>query len=270
MNATIKQWMLSCFATSAFIVLHAGCFNSSTNPLESQTSAFEISDIKNIVWTLQAVEKAGRVANIPVTFHLIYNEERFFGDDGCNSFGGRYEARNDSIFPDDIIQTEKACANATFPIQHLAEPYRMQIAKNELRLFAKDAIYTYKSDVTDSITNNPLIKTWILSAATDPEFADIQRQQLIPTLLFDESRGFKLAWYCASGNTFGCDEIFGIFGVGAGGKILFYPTGWQQHAPGSEFMQRILSASSYSFAEETLLLFNESTGAMFEFKAVRK
>ncbi len=270
MNATIKHWMLPSFAASVFIVLHAGCFNSSTNPLESQASEVEIAAIKNIVWTLAAFEKAGRVANLAVTFHLIYNEEQFLGDDGCNSFGGKYAARNDSIFPGDIIQTEKACANATFPIQHLAEPYRLHIAKNELRLFAKDAIYTYKSDVTASITNSPLIKTWILSAATDPEFADIQKQQLIPTLLFDENRGFKIAWYCASGNIFGCDEIFGIFGVGAGGKILFYPTGWQQHAPGSDFMQRILSSSSYSFTGDKLLLFNESTGARYEFKAVQR
>jgi hypothetical protein len=93
---------------------------------------------------------------------------------------------------------------------------------------------------------------------------------LIPTLLFEENRGFKIAWYCAPGNAFGCDGIFGIFGVGAGGKILFYQLGWRQHAPGSEFMHRILRSSSYSVVEDALSLFNASTGAKYEFKAVQK
>lgn len=277
MNASIKYWILSYLAIPSFILLHSGCDNNATNPIESQTSELQISDVKNIVWTLAAFEKAGQDADISAfpPFHLIFDETQFFGDDGCNHFRAMYEARTDSVFPGDISQTLRLCIRATFPLQHLTEPYRIHITKSELRIFVDDAVYTYKSDVTDSIKNSPLIGNWQLSSSTDPEFAEIQTEQLIPKLSFDENREFKIIWSCASDNPFGCDEISGIFGIGAHGKILFYPIGWQHHQPGIDFMLRILNSSFYWFEPDprkggTLTFFNESDGVNFEFRSISR
>lgn len=265
MNGNIRQLIFSLLALLAFIVLPSGCDDSSTNPCDIQSPTFRasgISDIIKIVWTLN------KSAYEP--FYLVYDEDRFFGYDGCNWFGGVYEARNDSIFPREVAQTERACNVSTFSIQHLAEPYRIEITQNELRIVAQRGTFTYKSDVTDSIENSPLIRDWMLTASTDPEFAEIHAQQLIPLLSLDGNRGFRIAWYCVPDNTFGCDEIFGIFGIGAGGKIIFYKTGWRNHAQGLDFMERILNSSSYSVEADTLTLVNESNGTSFEFSAISR
>lgn len=261
MSTTLNRLFLSSCTLMFCIALLSGCINNSTNPIELQPSDFEISDIKNIIWTL---DKSGYEP-----FRLIFNEDQFLGYDGCNWFGSRFEARNDSIFPEGVVQTLRLCDVKSYSVQHLTEPYRLSIAKNELYILAGNTIHTYKSDIIDSVVNSPLLNTWQLSASTDPEFAELQQQQLLPILSFNEERRFKIAWYCTPENIFGCDEIFGIFGIGANSKIFFYRTGWQNHAQGLDFMERILSASSYRIEtnnghNETLTLFHKN-GIKYEF-----
>jgi hypothetical protein len=266
MNGNIKHWILSSFALPAFILLNCGCDDSSMNPSDIQ---LDILKIKNIIWIL---DRSGYEP-----FRLIFNEEQFFGYDGCNWFGAFYETRNDSIFPiRGVAQTERFCDKVkTFPVQHLAVPLLLRISKNELRIFGRDGIFSYKSDATDSIENSPILRNWILTASTDPEFAEIQEQQLIPSLSFNENRGFKIAWYCVPNNIFGCDEIFGVFGIGAGNKIFFYKSGWQNHAPGLDFAERILNSSSYSVEADTLkaaslTLVNKSSRTSYKFSAISR
>lgn len=265
MNANSKHWILSFLVVLTLILLYTSCSDNSTNPNHIQhpdTQTLNISDIKNIIWIRNETGYE--------PFYLIYDEGRFFGYDGCNWYGGLYETRNDSIFPADVSHTERACNVNTLSIQHLIEPYRIEITKNKLLIFAMQTTFTYKSDVTDSIENSPLIRNWILTASTDPEFDEIQSQQLTPVLSFDDNRGFKIAWYCVPDNKFGCDEIFGIFGIGPGSKILFYKTGWHNHAQGLDFMNRILNSSYYSVNTDTLILFNENSSTRFEFEAINK
>ena len=266
MNPSINHSALRHVTLLTLVVPYLSCSHPSTNPSDSRPLLSGISDITNIIWTL---DESGYAP-----FHLIYSLGHFFGDDGCNRFGGAYEARNDSVFPTDVAQTQQLCSVNAFPLQYLAEPYRIHITRSGLRIFTQEGIFTYRTDVADDIEDSPLIQCWVLAASTDPAFAEIQTSQPTPTLLFDRNRGFRLAWSRADINSLGYDEVFGIFGTGAGNRILFYKTGWRRYAQRYDLMERILNSSSYSVNPDTLkapvlILLNESYGSRFEFKTIK-
>ena len=271
MNTIIRHGILYLLTLSA-LLFHYSC-KKSMNPLGTiypgdmaLEDSINVRDIHNIIWTL---DKSGYEP-----FHLIFKEDHFLGDDGCNRFGGRYSAKNDSIFPRDVVQTEMACNVTTYSIQHLTEPFRIQISKNRLDIFAQHNTLTYKSDHANDLVRSPLLGNWSLTFSTDPEFENIQTQLLTPTLLLQKNRGFKIAWYCNTDNIFGCDEIFGLFGTGDNNKILFYPTGWKNHSAGLDFMYRILNSSFYSVETvpefTSLKLFNEEENTEYKFHIITK
>lgn len=203
---------------------------------------------------------------------MIFNEAGFFGYDGCNWFGGRFTAQNDSIFPADVAQTERGCNNRTFQVDHLARPFRIFITRSELHILAESTLLKFRSGFTESIESSPLPRDWVLHGSNDPEFGDIQAQQLIPTLSFDQDRGFRISWYCVPENLLECNEISGIFGIGTDG-IQFYVSGWKGQNLGNDFMERILNASSYKVETDpskpdALTLYNSSSKTDYQFSKV--
>lgn len=267
----------------AGLIILTGCENSPRNPMESQTNNPElqrgIADINNIVWTLASVEEDGNQVDISwyPPFRLLFDDTQFHGDDGCNWFNGPYEARNDSVYPGNIAQTLRLCIRASFSISHLTKPYRIEIDKNDLHIYAGSGAFHYRSAASDSVRNSELtsLKNFRLNESTDPEYPAIQSQLTIPTLIFDDDRTFKLTWYGSDNDSlFESNQLSGIFGLGEDGTVLFYQMEGSYTGPGSiaeNFMQRILESSSYVIEKHEpkgakLILFNENNGARFEFE----
>ncbi len=268
-----KSTLVVSTVLSALFMIIAGC--ESTNSLESPASQTEaaIADIRNIVWTLNRAHKNNEdidLRHLP-PFRLLFNDSLFFGDDGCNLYGGRYVSNNDSIFPHDLGQTERLCLQATFPVDHLAEPFRLEIAPARLRVKRSNDVYTYESDFTLKIADTPIIGNWILESSTDADFSEIERQQLIPMLSFTSNREFKIVWFCQPDNIFDCNELSGIFGIGRAGRILFYRGGSKvSGSQGLAFMGRILDSSVFTIAPDVsnggrLTLVNEGNNTNFKF-----
>lgn len=280
MSTNSKYLLALGFILPAVLSLYPSCSGTTiTEPSERQTILESISDSENIIWQLFTVEKSGRPVDISTfpPFHLIFGESQFFGDDGCNLFGAPYRAQEDSIFPGKLSQTLRLCDQATLPVEYLAEPFRIRFSENEMRIFSNGGIYTYRSGFTSDVQGSALLGNWQLNSSTDADFEDIQKRQLIPVLSFDAKRQFNIIWYCVEDNPFGCDKIGGIFGIGAGGKILFYERESAHHGEesGANFMQRILNSTSYEVAPNSrkgavLTLFNHDNGTSFEFVAIRK
>lgn len=269
MRTTLRHFRPAGILVVASTMILTACEDRSINQTDIRLSSvsleISISDINNIIWTMNGSGYE--------PFKLIFNEARFFGYDGCNWFGGRFTAENDSIFPTDVGQTERGCNTKTFPVFHLAYPFRMAIGQNELNIFAKNnTILILRSNYTESIEGSLLLGNWILTASNDPELDEIQAQQLIPTLILAQNRAFRLTWYCVPENILGCDEFSGIFGISAGKGIQFYNTAWHGQSPGSTFMERILNTSNYivetpASEPASLTLFNSHTNKSYEFTA---
>ena len=138
----------------AFILLRlsvilAGCALDPTN--SKYDLLFQITDVVNVIWTLESQDIGGQEVDLStyLPFHLVFGAGEFFGDDGCNSYGARYEVKSDRIIPGDFAMTDQLCNVESFPTQHLVEPYRLRIHKNELKIFVDKSTYVYRSDLTD-------------------------------------------------------------------------------------------------------------------------
>jgi hypothetical protein len=189
-------------------------------------------------------------------FNLIFAESQFFGDDGCNSFGAKYEIKDGVIVPKDFVMTAQICPVQNLPLAHLVESFRIRIRGAELRISALNSDYVYKTEFSNRIDDSPLLaREWKLAASNDPEFADINTPKLRPVLQFDGERTFKIAWNCDQDNVFGCSEIPGLFGVGDAKRIQFYRKGGQVSGTrGLDLVERILGSSSYDFEDNSLTL----------------
>ncbi len=279
MNRHIKHCLSSVLTVFLLNILTYGCSDWATSPSKTETGEIPVSEVNNIVWTLAKAQEKGSdvdISRLPA-FHLIFDENQFFGDDGCNWFGAQYEMKNDSIYPEALSETWRLCIRASFSVQHLTEPFQVSISGSGLQIKRAQSVYTYKSEVRDSIENSGLVGGWQLHDSTDPEFADIQTQGLIPTLSFDENRTFEIVWYCVDESSFGCDQIGGIFGVGKNGAVLFYQREGAYHGEGAGegFMQRILGSNSFEIdpgvqKAAVLKLVNEANNATYEFSAIRR
>lgn len=223
---------------------------------------YEISDIKNIVWTLESFEIGGQTIDLSsyAPFHLVYDDSLFFGDDGCNKYGGIYNTNGDTALIVDAWITDMACDNVnSFSWEHLTEPYRYQIqfANSELMLSNNDSIYTYISNFLEDVDSLLIDKSWSLTS------------NVLVTLVFDETRAFEAEYNCNDSDSVGCGTIGGIYGIGDSNTILFYDT--NSGGSGIEwnnYLKRILSSSSYIIEDSLLILSNKSDNTTFEFSVM--
>ena len=224
--------------------------------------SYEISDIKNIVWTLESFKIGGQTIDLSsyAPFHLVYDDSLFLGDDGCNRYGGIYYTNGDTVLPVDAWITEIACTNInSFSWQYLTESYRYQIqfTNSELMLYKSDSIYTYRSNFLEDVESLLIDKSWSLTS------------NVLVTLVFDETRAFETEYDCNDSDNVGCGRIGGIYGIGDSNTILFYET--NSGGSGVEwnsYLKRILSSSSYGIEDSLLILSNESDNMTFEFSVV--
>lgn len=222
----------------------------------------------NIVWTVESYEIDGNAQNISSyePFHLVYGDSLFFGDDGCNTYGGLYEVHEDSVFPGDWWMTLLFCDVVSFPVEHLTEAYRydIQIDRRELIISAGDSVYIYRSNFLNEIDSLFPHKEWVLKSSSDFEFEQILGEGVRIVLRLDENRGFEAEWVCARDpDNYGCGEIQGLFGIGDKRSIRFYRTGARgTGTEWSRYLTRILKSSYYEASDSTLTL---SDSALFEF-----
>ena len=236
------------------------CEKNITKLIDTDNS-YKISDIKNIVWTLESYEITGQSIDLSsyAPFHLVYDDSIFFGDDGCNQYGGIYETNDNSVIPVDFWITEIACNNInTFSWLHLTEPYRYDILfeNSEMMFYQSDSRYTYRSNFLEDVDSLLIDKTWSL------------KSNVLVKLVFDKTRVFEAKYDCDNVNNFGCGIIGGIYGIGTGHTILFYETnssgsGTKWH----DYLKKLLSSSSYGIIDSILILSNESDSTTFEFTA---
>ena len=218
-----------------------------------------MSDIENIVWTLESLEIGVQPIDLSsyAPFHLIYGDSSFSGDDGCNRYGGIYHTKCDTVVPARVTATEMACSNInSFSWQHLTAPYRYQIllVNGELMLHRSDSIYTYRSGFLEDVDSSLVDKSWSLTS------------NVLVTLALDDNRGFQAGYDCDDSDNAGCGTIGGIYGIGDNNTILFYKTrsggsGLQWY----RYLMRILSSSSYSIEDDLLIFSNEGDSVTFEF-----
>lgn len=275
-NTRLRTFLggLACTVAVAAL-LFGGCERNTNNLAPWELAGLRDGDINNIIWKLSEINRDGRPVDMSIypPFHLIFSEASFFGDDGCNLYGGLYTVRGDSIYPADVAQTLRLCIRATVAIDHLVEPFRRFLTTDAMHIFASDGRYSYTTDFGEEVVNSPLVGGWILVDATDPEFADIEQRSLIPTLQLKANREFKLVWDCGPDNIFGCNEIAGIFGIGNAGKMMLYQRGSQNNDAGLQFMHRMLAAETYSLVPETpkgatLSLRSVYNGYRYDFRAI--
>ena len=241
-----------------FIMFTISCEKNITKLINTDDS-YKIADIKNFVWTLESYEINGQLIDLSSyePFHLVYDDSLFFGDDGCNQYGGIYETNGNSVIPADFWITEIACTNInTFTWLHLTKPYRYDILfeNSEMMLYQSNSRYTYRSNFLENADSLLIDKTWSLKS-----------NELVK-LAFDKTRVFEAKYDCDNMNNSGCGIVGGIYGIGAAHTILFYETnssgsGIKWHA----YLKKLLSSSSYSIKDSLLILSNESDSTTFEF-----
>lgn len=268
MKTILRNCLATVFIASLYAAINFSCAHDST-PLDTQSSEYAVTEIRNIIWKLSAAEQNGRTIDIPrlSPFHLIFRDTTFLGDDGCNSYGADFVARNDTIFPSNLVQTLKLCNIATVSLEHLAAPFRLLILQGKLRILTSDGVYTYTSEVTDAVADSVLVeKQWAMTNSTDPDFSEIQAQELRPVLTFTANKMFEVRWLCVPENIFGCNAIRGIFGTGPGGMIRLYEGGSEvSGVQGYDLMQRLLGATSYVAGADSLVLRNKAADMRYEF-----
>lgn len=253
MNFTKKE--IICILLILFTISCNKIITESGNVDES----YEISDIKKIVWTLEFFEIGGQTIDLSsyAPFHLVYDDSLFFGDDGCNKYGGIYYTNGDTVLPVNTWITEIACSNInSFSWEYLTELYRYQIqfTNSQLMLYKSDSIYTYRSNFLEDVDGLLIDKSWSLTS------------NMLVTLVFDETRTFEAEYDCNDSDNVGCGTIGGIYGMGDSNTILFYETnGSGSGVEWHNYLKRILSSSSYRIEDSLLILSNESDSATFEF-----
>jgi len=141
-----------CYLAPIFLglsVILAGCALDPTN--SKYDLLFQITDVVNVIWTLESQDIDGQEVDLSAyePFHLVFFAGEFFVDDGCNHYTMRYQVKNDRIIAESHSKTDQLCDVKSFPPQHLLEPYRFRIHKNELKIFVDKLTYIYRSDFTD-------------------------------------------------------------------------------------------------------------------------
>lgn len=244
------------------------CSDQVTEPVEEDPVT--ISDVINIVWTLETNEIAGQPLDLTPyePFNLVFGDSLFQGDDGCNAYGGTHEVEGDSVFPSDWWITEIGCPDIqAFPADHLFQPFRyviIGIDSKELGIWVADTVYTYRSNFLSYVDSLIIDRSWVLTSSTDPQISEVLREEVRITLDFDLGREFEANWDCTAGtDAYGCGWIGGFYGIGENRSILFYKTTsggtgvlWY------EYLGRILGSSSYQ-ADRSVLVLSDS--AAFEF-----
>ena len=261
-NRSVRKIFFIVFVTSIFLMCQVRINANDDNrenvcniPRMVDPGSDLISNVKNILWTLNFYEIAGQVIDFSSyqPFNLVYGDSVFFGDDGCNSYEGIYKTNGDSIYPRDFGITALCGSNGFFSALHLGKPYqyRLQLENSELKHFCNDSTYTFKSDFVKDVDSLLVSKNWILTTNANV------------TLFFSEDRIFE-ANYDQKNSNIGSGTIGGIYGIGENNTILFYDTkscgsGLQWY----HYLKTVLSSPSYIVENNLLILFSDSS--TFEF-----
>lgn len=245
------------------------CERVPTAPLAEKRLA--LAQVNSIVWTLSDCAMTGAKKNLSTyePVHLVFSDSLFWGDDGCNLYGSRYQSKNDSILPNLFSMTEKACGSVIFPVQFLSKPFVLTVYDTRIIIQNQNSRYTFSSDFTDPIDAIPQYeKPWRLIGATDPMVADIQAKGLVSALVLGKNRTFDFALNWQEDNARVNYQTNGVFGVGDRGVWLFYQQGGSSAGIGPSILaQKILLSNRYQLNQNRLTLINDSDAVQYVFSA---
>ena len=251
------------------LIIGFGCKTRLTEP-ETEDKYLSISDITNILWTLEACDSVDQQLNIDsyLTFHLVYDTTEFWGDDGCNKYTGIYYIQNDSILLNDFSITCMGCWPTTsFPINFFFNPHKLFIFKDSLQIISDNWVYHLKSDFTKSIEKSGLVNTWQLIFSSDPDYEIISYYQYVTNLIFDNNRCFNLNFVSTFENDSTYNYTTGIYGIKNDDSFMFYHRyGGSRRFKARRFRSKILNSTIYNVENDTLTLSNLSDNTIFRFE----
>jgi heat shock protein HslJ len=98
--------------------------------------------LKGTSWALTAIDGTPPAEGSTLT--VQFTDGQISGSSGCNSYGGLYEVKGDSITTDSIVMTLMACVDSgvmeqeqTF-LQYLQDAQTFKLSEGQLQVFRSD------------------------------------------------------------------------------------------------------------------------------------
>ncbi len=255
--------------------LLAGCDLMRADSGDREQPGRTLDEAAGIIWTLERWDTGEtdlRRDDLP-DFNLVFNDSTHFqGDDGCNKYYGEFTVENDSVNPSAVYSTQIACDFATFPYDHLTQPFLPEFGHDELTIKSGDGIYHYRSSHPEEVAGTPMVATrWRLSGSTDREIDNFEGN-MIPELSLNADRTFAINWYWdADDSVFDSYRIKGYWGIAEDGEFRFYETGSRGGSAGqSQVMSRLTNVTYYRVVDRQLVLFDEESGDEHRFRPDQK
>jgi heat shock protein HslJ len=262
------------------LLLSFSCKDASTIilPFSSRVEYF-----KNVPWIVARVDMGDSTLNQNdyEPFHFIIGDNIIFGDDGCNSYNGKFVLDNHILSVSAIGHTEMACfrEKPLLNVCQLVRRWRLDIVDTTLMLRSGDTTFIFSSEWTRPVQEYTFTdKQWRLSSSNDTAFNFLRSVDLLPTLSISKGRKFQLNWYFAPQNPiFPSNSIQGVFGIGNGQSICFYQTGGAYASPQDPpvgardvfFVNRISNATRFTYSNTMFVLYSPSGGVYYGFTLER-
>jgi hypothetical protein len=211
-------------------------------------------------------------------FHFLIGDSIIFGDDGCNSYTGKFVLDNHILSIFEISYTQRGCSTnkLRFNVCQLIRRWRLDIVDTTLMLRSGDTTIIFSSRWTRPVQGYTFTdRKWRLSSSTDTAFNFLSSVDLLPTLAITKNREFQLKWYFAPRNPiFQSNSIKGVFGIGNGQSICFYRTGGAYASPSvgardEAFVRRISEATRFIYSDTTFFLESSSGDVHYGFTLER-
>lgn len=267
---------LSIVGTLFFLL---SCADVSVDTADRSAPAADTLVLRNIPWVLTLVTMGDSVLKLDdyEPFHFVVGDTLVFGDDGCNSYTGGLELRNDSVTVRWVSKTSLGCGGRRFNPCELLGTWRIGIQDTSVVLTNAGTTLEFCSRFVNSVTAyNFVDKEWRLRASNDTATGSLQAVDLLPELGITSNREFTLRWYFTPRNPiFESNYVGGLFGIGDGESIYFYRMyGAYSHPDGLSglgdmyFVDRIIHSTHFSLSDTLLTMKRQSDGLFYEFVLV--
>ncbi len=217
------------------------------------------------IWNL--IELNGNVVPSDTNIHMILDENRLSGNDGCNHFGGSYTTEGNSFsVGKDLMSTLMACEG---PIMQRADEFnkalqtstKYQLTGNQLQLLDENGkvVAVFEAQSQD-LAGTSWLATFVMSETPQDAVSSGSIQAAQQTLAFDQEG--KL-----NGNA-GCNDYFADYtvdgsslSIGAIGSTEMF-CGEGLMAEETAFLTALENAASYQITGNTLQMLDSDDNTL--------